>query len=194
MTKPKKPGRGSTEGPGKLHFTELSEPKGGAPQAKDGSRRGIEAYRGSPKLTDELLETLLEELATGLPFDTACRTAGVWPSGVYARMESDEDFRELVARARAGAQKEVFNVHKDLAYQGAKTSGTEWMMETLWPSVFPRPTKTVDQAVTIKAPPDESAADVARDALALLTPAERLALVAQIAAENDTTPRAGDKE
>lgn len=46
--------------------------------------------------------------------------------------------------------------------------------------------KIIEQELTVKeAPPDETAADVARDALALLTPAERLALAAQIAAEND---------
>jgi hypothetical protein len=136
--------RGSTKGPGKLHFTALSDGKGGEPHARDGTRRGLDAYRGSPKLTDELLEELLTQLATGLPLDTACHVAGVWPSGVYARMKSDDEFAAMVSCARAHAQRDVFNVHKDLAYQGAKTGGTEWIMETLWPGVFPRPTKTVE--------------------------------------------------
>jgi hypothetical protein len=157
--------------------------------------RGVDAYRGSRKLTDQLLADFLDEVATGLPFETACRTAGVWPSGVYARMESDEEFRELVAKARAQAQKDVFNVHKDLAYQGAKTGGTEWIMETLWPKEFPRPTKTVEQTIH-QAPANDSPEAIAREACALLDRGQLVALVAelseQIAAENEGEPPAGD--
>lgn len=143
--------------------------------------RGIEAHRGAPKLTEDVLARLCAEIERGMPVETACRLVEVWPSALQQRMAADPELAERIERARARAQKEMLVEHRQLAREGERTGGHEFLLSRLWPKQFAPPVKAVEQSVTVKAPPpDDTPEQIAEDALALLTEEQRAELLRKL--------------
>lgn len=121
--------------------------KGGATlRAKDGTMRGIEAHRGAPKLTEAALALVCAEIEKGMPVETACRLVDVWPSALQKRMAEDPELGERVERARARAQRDMLLEHRQLAKEGERTNGHEFLLSRLWPRQFAPPPKTLEQS------------------------------------------------
>lgn len=111
--------------------------------ARDGTRRGIAAGKGRPRLTPDVLHRILEHLREGQHYDTACHLEGVWPTSLDELANKRADVAQAVAMARAHAEAEVLRRHVRLSAEGERTGGTEWQLERAWPQHWaPAPTRS----------------------------------------------------